>query len=321
MLPEGLLKTTNEVLRRCQDLSSPADVAERLCMLLRVTALTSPEPRAAVSEVHDKLRPFIADAHVLEAVAARVQELLVGDAPRAALEAELDALLEEVRDAEAELAEQTAGVLGSGDVAVVLGEAEGGFMEAALRDAGETLADAGARGLTVRVVRVAPDPGCVADGLAGRLRGVRGLDVEAVQDSDVTRALVGASKVVVVAEALDAEDGALCGRGAGLLAAAANRMRVPLVVVVPRHRLLAGGGSVVSVMGLAAAAPGPVWCYEEARADRKHAAVGVVAHRFDVVAPVEKIDMVVTEFGGYAPKYVKMLTPKLEGNGHGEMQE
>lgn len=315
-LPPKLVAASKEVMRHSQKKTTPAHLSKSLCMLLRVTALTCPDPRKAVNDVAEQLRPFVADLHILEGITGRVLEALGGkDLSREVIEPELDTLMDEVREAEIELAEQTSTMLSASDTVVLLAERKGSFLEAALCDAAETITDTdptAGLAMTVRIIRVAPDHDGVADAMHERLRDKPGLHASVVQDANMASALVGATKVFLAASGLDVDDGALCEPGSGILCAAANRMRVPVIVVCPRHRITPMGCAAVGMAGLDGAPPGQVWAYEESRADRQHEPVQVVAFRYDIVA-LQKCDIVVTEYGGYAPEYMKSIAPNVNG--------
>lgn len=317
MLSEALLDAAREVMRRSEAGNTPLhEQAERICLLLRVTALTSPEPSEAVDEIRRELRPFIPEGCILESITGRVLQILDSeDVSRETIEPLLNSLLEEVREAHNELIEQASSMLSAGDSILMLAEPEGGFLEAALRDAADAICDdptSEGRPLRVTLVKVAPDHDGIAKSMHNRLRNVQGLETRMVRDADVTAALCNCSKVILTAIAMDVDDGGLCYAGSGIVCAAANRMKVPVVLVMARHRMVPVGNASVAILSQEVGCPGKVWCYEEARDDRKHEAISVQANVYDLV-PLQKCEMVVTEHGGYSSEYVKTLAPNYEG--------
>lgn len=321
LLPHDLQKAIKEVIRGTQtNQPSHHELAERLCRLFRVAAIKTRDPRVAVTQVHNQLRPFVAETCILESLYARVLESLGGEeTDPQTLETELQVLVDEVRESQTELAEQTSGVINGGDCVMVLGEEEGGVIEMAIKEAAEAIVEEGMRGLKVVVVRVAPDHGDLAGTMKERLESVEGVKVRVVDDTGVTEGLRRCDKVLLSGLGVEVDDGGLCERGAALVCAAANRMKVAVVLVVGRHRIVSVGNRAVWTMSQRGGHPGMVWKYEEARDDRAHEAVMVVGGVYDAVA-LQKCDLVVTEFGGYAPDFVRTLVPNLE-NGNGDLQQ
>lgn len=322
MLSEALRKAAKEVMRRSEAGTTPLqELAERICLLLRVTALTSSDPTDAVNEITAQLRPFIPQVCILEALAGRVLHILEGeDVSREAIEPQLNGLLEEVREAHNELIEQASAMFSGGDSILILGEEEGGVLEAALRDAADAIRDDPAAEedpLRVAIVEVAPDHDGVTRAMQSRLKAVQGLRTRVVRDADITSALRNCSKVVLSAVAMDVDDGGLCFAGSGIMTAAANRMKIPVVVVMARHRLVPAGNTSVAILSQEMGSPGKIWKYEEARDDRKHEAISVQAGVYDLV-PLQKCEMVVTEYGGYAPEYVKTLVVNYDEGSNGD---
>lgn len=316
MVSAQLKNAMHELMRQRQagNITSLNDVALQTCMLLRLAALTSSQPRSDVMHVREELQAFIPETCVIEAVAGRVLEILEApDLTRKIIEPELNALVTEVREAPSELTEQTASIFNPGDSVVVLGEAEGGAIEAALIEAAEGFVEenSGHEPLKVCIIRVAPDHENLAQRMHNRLAHVEGISASLRQDVCVTAVLRNCSKVLLSAIALDVEEGGLCVPGSSLAASAANRMKVPVVIVVPRHRMVPAGNSTVSFMSKDNGSPGKVWCYEESRQDSEHEAILVQGTLFDMVA-MQKCTMIVTEYGGYALEYVKSLGPSFD---------
>ncbi|CDF32136.1 Translation initiation factor eIF2B, subunit beta [Chondrus crispus] len=307
VLSEALRKASKEVMRLSEAGNTPLDeLAERICLLLRVAALTSADPPGTVTQIRDQLRPFIPQMCILEAIAGRVLYIL-NESFSDSIEHDLDALLDEVREAKNELVEQTSAMFSGGDSIMMLGNDEGTVLEAALRDAAEALSDdpiAIGNPIRVAIVQVAPDHEGKARATYGRLKNVSGLKTRLIRDSHITSELRRCTKVILRAIAMDVDDGCLCFSGSGIITAAANRMRIPVVLVMARHRIVPVGNASVAIMSQQTGSPGKVWCYEEARDDRKHDAISVHSSIYDLV-PLQKCEMVVTEFGGYSADYVK----------------
>lgn len=321
LLPPDLQKAVKEVIRGTQTNQPPHhELAERLCRLFRVAAIKTHDPRAAVTQVRNQLRPFIAETCILESLCARVLESLGGEEVNLeTVETELQVLVDEVRESRAELAEQASGVINGGDCVMVLGEEEGGVVEVAIKEAAEAIVEERMRGFKVVVVRVAPDHGDLAWRMKERLESIEGVKPRVVDDTEVSEGLRRCDKVLLNGVGVEVDDGGLCRRGAALVCAAANRMKVAVVLVVGRHRVVPVGNRAVWMMGQRGGYPGMVWKYEEARDDRNNEAVTVVGGVYDVVA-LQKCDLVVTEFGGYAPDFVRSLVPNLE-DGSGDLQQ
>lgn len=320
LLSDDLQKAVKEALRGIQTAPPPPhELAERLCRLFRVTAIKMRDAHGATKRVRDQLQPFVEETCILESLYARVLETLNGEnANQESVEMELQALLDEVRESQAELAEQASGIINEGDCLMVLGEGEGGVIEMAIREAAEAVVEEGGRGIEVVVVRVAPDHKDLAGGMKGRLEVVKGVGVRVVDDVEVTRGLKGCDKVLLSGVGVEADDGGACGRGAALVCAAAARMSKAVVLVVGRHRILPVGCRAVVAMSQREGYPGMVWNYEEARDDRVCEAIAVVGGVYDVVS-LQKCELVVTEFGGYASDFVKFLVPNVK-SGHADVE-
>lgn len=321
MLSELLRNAAKEVMRRSEAGNTLLhELAERICLLLRVTALTSAYPSDAVNEIREELRPFIPQVCILEALAGRVLQILEAeDISRDAIEPQLNCLLDEVREANNELIEQASAMFSGGDSILILAEKEGGVLEAALRDAADAICDdpsVEGNPLRVAIVEVAPDHNGTAHAMHGRLKEVQGLQTRMVRDADVTSVLRSYSKVVLTAVAMDVDDGGLCFAGSGIVTAAANRMKIPVVLIMARHRMVPVGNASVAILSQEVGCPGKVWSYEEARDDRKHEAISVQASVYDLV-PLQKCEMVVTEYGGYSSEYVKTLAVNHDGSNGG----
>lgn len=279
-------------------------------MLLRLTALKGSDPRSDVVQIRDELEPFIPEVCILDAITARIMEILDGEVT--VIEPLLDSLLEEVREAESELAEQLSSLFNPNDHVLVIAEREGGFIEASLKDAAEAIHEEdNSKQLSVTIISVMPDHEGLGKSMAARLKGAKALSVDVFEDSYVTYALQKCNKVLLPALAVDMKDGGVCPLGSAIICCAANRMRVPTVLAFPKHRMVPVLSGSVHVMTRYTLSPGKLWAYDEARDDRVRDAITVVSLAYDLV-PVQKCEMIVTEFGGYAPEYAKSLAPKFE---------
>jgi len=316
MVSTQLKKAMQELMRQRQSgkISSLSELSLQTCMLLRLAALTSSQPRSDVMQVREELQVFIPEICIVEAVAGRVMEILESpDLTRKIIEPELNALVSEVREAMAELTEQIASIFNPGDEVIVLGEPEGGCIEMSLLEAAEGFVEEYGPGnpLRISVIRVAPDHDNDAKGMCERLNEAEGITASLEQDANITVALQRCTKVLISAIALDVEEGGLCAPGSSLVSSAANRMKVPVILVVPRHRMVPAGNSAVSFMSKDNGNPGKVWSYDESRQDADHEAISVQGTMYDMIA-LQKCSMVVAEYGGYAPEYVKNLGPSFD---------
>lgn len=299
-------------MRQSQNGTHPVSLlAEKLCRLLRLTALLSSDPKEDVVQLRNDLESFIPEVAILDAIVGRILEIYDSQKEEN-VELSLDVLLEEVREADKELTEQLASVFSSRDHVLVIGERKGGVCEGALKDAAEGFREGDPDGsLCVTIVSILPDHDGVADAMHDRLKGVKGISSKTVYDASIVLALEKCNKVILPAIALDVEDGGLCPQGSTLICAAANRMRIPVVIALPNHRMIPVGCSGVLAMGKQRKSPGKIWSYEEARNDRTHDAITVVSPAYDLVS-LQKCQMVVTEFGGYASEYAKFYAPNFD---------
>lgn len=319
MLSGKLGAAVTELLRQRDSgaLSSPAEVTLQACMLLRAAALGSSDASATVAAVRDAILSHDPLAGAVEPVAALVATAVATHAEsRKDLDAALNKLVEQVRESTAELAEQAATILPGGDCVVVLGEAPGGAIEKAIAEAArsaleeheESGGDGAAPELSVHIVQVQPDHKKIAEGMRRRLSVVEGVAVSVTLDACCARAFRGATKALLHAQLVDPDAGAVCPVGALLVASAARRAGVPVVTLAPAHSVLPVGSSGAQRLVELRGNPGAVWCYEEARADSTHEPIEVSGALFDRVS-CESIAMVVTEFGGYSPLFLKDLAP------------
>lgn len=317
MLSKAILDTANELTRQTQATSPPLS---ELCLLLvklqRATALQSEEPRAAILALRSHLEPHLPDATLVDGVTARVIDAIeTHDMNRTDLHTALDALVDEVTAASAELADQLAATFRGGDVIVTLAQSPGGVVENALVDATTVAKENDDESLSVTVVQ-AGDETEHAQAMMMRLRAA-GAKAIVVHAGLLGKVLARATKAVVFAQAGDVDDGLICSAGATALASMSVRAGVAVVAAVMRHTLQPIGAGGIAALASKDSFPGGVWEYENARDDRKRDAITIVAPAMDVV-PVQKVELVVTDVGAFAPSYLASLVPNMDKGVDGE---
>lgn len=291
LLPEKLGATVQEYLRQRESgaLCGLWTVSLQVAHLLRAAALASKDAADIVNKTREALLEHDTAELTIRALSERVSEASAGDASGRA--AALRSLVEEVQVAEDELAEQLSEMVGGVTVAA------GG-----VRELDAVLATAGALAATrdgSAELRVLTASATHANAAREALDAKGGGAKRSVGDlSSVTRALQGAGRCVLLARSMHGVNGAACAPGSRVLARAAHRAGVPVVVAIARHLILRGE------VGCGArrrrAHPGTVCSYDELNG---HRGVEVIARDFDWV-PLREIEVVVTEFGGYAPRFL-----------------
>lgn len=326
MLSEGVLRTAKELVRQSQNAECRANVlASQILKLQRVTALRSDTPVSDVIELRDELETHISHRYVLDAITARVVDVVDEKVKTpSALEAALDALVEQVGDSESELVEQLAASIVVGDRLMIICEPEGGVVESAIKEAADVLtSDFGACDLDVTVVKLLPNDGDMTECMGKRLGCVDGVEARVIEDVCVTHWMRRCTKVIVSGVGVDVDDGMACVAGSAMVSGVATRMRVAVVGAVSKFRMMPVGSGCVAALGLQQRYPGCIWDYDESRDDGRREAVAMVAPAFDVIT-MPKFDMIVTEGGGCSPEYVVHLIPayeKTEGDGEDQGDE
>lgn len=313
-----VLNTAKEVMRRGQaGMYSDEECAMQVVQLQRAAALGGKSRQQAVHTLRDQLERHLPERrHIVEGISARVVDIIESNGHnRSLMEVALIGLVEQVRDSVDEIAEHTATALttcGLRHVVVIASTDGQSPVEQALVNAGEASVEKGSK-LRVSVVRLHPDGTGIADKMASRLKTMEGIEATVVDDTDLTRILVGGGKVVIQGIALDIDEGVVCAAGSALLCSVANRMRIPVIVTISKFGMIPVGSSLVHGLTSMQRYPGSIWDYDDSRDDRRHEAVSIVAPGYDVL-PLQKMDMVVTESGGIAPEYVVNLLPSFERN-------
>lgn len=317
-MPAVVLNTAKEVMRRGQaGMYTDEECGTQVVKLQRAAALGSKNKLQAVHKLRDQLERHLPERrHIVEGISARVVDIIETNGHnRPALENCLDRLVEQVKDSVDEIAEHTAATLTTYEprhAVVAASSNRRSPVEQALVCAGEASAEKNNL-VRVSVVRLHPDDTGIADKMARRLNRAEGLEATVVEDTDLTRVLIGGGKVVIQGVALDIDEGVVCTAGSGLLCSVANRMRVAVTVTISKFGMIPVGSSLVHGLTSIQRYPGSVWDYNDSRDDRRHEAVSMVAPGYDVL-PLQKMDMVVTESGGIAPEYVVNLLPSFERN-------
>lgn len=348
MVLDAVLKTAKELMRQAEAGTLSGDALEvQILKLERATALSSPTAAADVLEVRDLLEARIEEGHIVEAVTARVMDAIAGKeedegagarvigevvdeedeggGKGKSMKSALDALLELAMESEKELIEQLAACIVAGDNVVIAAAPPGNVMEKAIYEAMSLFmstycADSSDISkdvqIEVTVVQSSADDEGAAKAMAKRLQGFGGIKTNVADDWEVTRIMSRCRKVLLRGITLDVDDGVACEPGTALLVAAANRLRVPVVVAVPRLRMLPAGTRRVAALAARTRYPGNIWEYEMARDDRSRDPVGVVAPAYDIIS-LHRFDAVVAEMGAYAPEYVVKIIPAYEdANNH-----
>lgn len=314
MLSEALEKTAQEFMRQSQNGTKSMNLlAERVCALLKIAALHAgerPGARLDVDQLRCDLSPFIPEFCILDAIVGHIFSILDGENLRhEPIEKSLFSLLEEVRDAEYEMGEQLATLFNPGDNVIVLAEREGGYIEAALKDAVDGMVeDDSSIAMKVSVLSPLPDHEGLGTAMSARLDALKGMEATNIPDALVTKVMQKCNKVVLAAIALDVDDGSLCYPGSALICSAANRLKVPVVIAMPKHRILPLGSNSITLMSRTKKPPGMIWEYQQARDDRDRDPISVIAPAYDVIQH-QRCEMVVTEFGGFATEYVRAFAP------------
>lgn len=301
-LPNILGRTVAEYLRERERTASGAstrgDAAVQLAQLLRGAALSGSDGASTVARTREALLEHERDVLLVHALSERALEAT--KAPADARAGKLGGLVQEVREAEGELGE-TLGPLLAGSVAfVAAGAAETLASAAGLAVERAAQRVQGTRKPMLRAVVPEPVPGESGDVL--KRVSAAGAEAERFGDWQIADALRGADRLVIVAHALHPKYGCAATAGARVAARAACRAGVPVVVAVPKYAILKGKLDGAERRGRAH--PGAIMDYADVG---KGGGIEIVAREFDWV-PLADVALVVTEFGGYAPKFLLRQT-------------
>ena len=369
MSSSDLNKVATALIRETEkDLLTHGKLAENVVKLLRLTAIQNCDyPDHAIMSMRNRLAREISALCIVDSLVCRVLHLLNGGDlsgpnldeihfptnPGSALRADtntsssseensteqdraqsmdqkLKDLVKEVSLADKELAEQLATCITVGDHVMILGEKANGFVEDAIINAAADMTDQNK--LKVTVLRIQPDFQDLANKTSQRLRKEDNIQVNVVNDVNVLQALKHCTKVMLTALAVDVDEGPICYSGATLLTTAAYSTRRPVIVGMPRHRILPRFSGCVEAMCTLRKLSENIMAYEETRCEENAHPIVLTGTQYDIVA-LNKVDTIVTEFGGYAPPYVKDLigglgspsdaedgveVPSIDGDGSSE---
>lgn len=317
-VPDVVIRTAMEVMRRGQaGMYSETECAIQVLKLQRAAVLSSKQRLQVACYLRELLETHMTDQrHIIEGVTARVMDAVAFHGQvRTKLEAALDTLVDQVTDSVEEIGEHAAAALIPYEplhVVVVADGDEASPVERALVNAADMTAESESR-LCVSVVRINPDESGTADSMMRRLSAVKGLEVKVIDDSETTKVLRHGGKILLNGVALDIDEGVLCSAGSAILCSVATRMRIPVLVTLSKFRMLPLGGTAFIGLSAMQRYPGKVWDYDSSRNDRHHDSVGIVASTYDVL-PLMKIDMIVTEGGGFSPEYAVNMLPAADRN-------
>lgn len=288
LLPKKLGDTVAEYLRQRESgiLDDQWTISTQVAQLLRAAAL-SHDARETVHKTREALLEHDSAHLVIQAISDRVQEALYAEDNTTAL----NAFMQQVRESKDELCEQVASVI-AGSIAVVLSSTSD--LDAIL------VSDDIKSGGTLKntELRVIASPQCMASAEKTCERALKSGAKTAVllQDKFASSALIGANHCVLVGRASHMKHGIACASGARILARAAKRLGIAVVVAVAKHAVLSSDSD--SGVRRGRVHPGALWSYEGAKNG-----VEIVAKSFDWV-PAHDVDLVLTEDGAYDARYL-----------------
>ena len=130
-------------------------------------------------------------------------------------------------------------------------------------------------------------------------------------DSSPVSDLRTATKALVSVEALQYNGTIIARNGTAVIASAARRTAVPLIALAPLYTLAIENSELAQGMKDESENPGKVWEYEQVCHKRSGAGMLRVWNpKWDFV----KVDLVVTERGGFCPTYIKNIGKEIFGD-------